>query len=413
MKRTIPHRALVLSAAILVALAGGCGSLVLRSGAVAAASHHLVRGTETRQAESGQQSASAASWSIVPSPNAPGAAINGLWGVAAVATSDVWAVGHAIDQSTNAGQTLTEHWNGTAWQVVPSPSPSAEDNILFGVSAVSASDLWAVGYMVSAPGVTQTLIEHWDGSTWQVVTSPNPGTQNNELFGVSVVSANDVWAAGFTSNSTTGKRMPVDKTLVEHWNGTQWNVIRSPNPYSGSNHLEAVAAVSASDVWATGTGISAGHTLIEHWNGKAWSAVTSPSPGSGGDLDALAVVSPSDVWAVGSYTTTTGATLTEQWNGTQWRVIASPNTQSSSLLSGVAAVSASDLWAVGSAFDATTGQFQTVTERGGGTRWSIVASPSPSGTTAQLISVAALGPTDVWAVGHATGNTLIEHYSAH
>ncbi len=38
------------------------------------------------------------------------------------------------------------------------------------VSAVSATDVWAVGTALGAND--STLAAHWDGHTWQVVTTP-------------------------------------------------------------------------------------------------------------------------------------------------------------------------------------------------------------------------------------------------
>jgi hypothetical protein len=58
----------------------------------------------------------------------------------------------------------------------------------------------------------------------------------------------------------------VDRTLIEHWNGTAWTVQQSPNP-GGSSHyddLHGVAAISAGDAWAVGSYGNAGRTLIEH-----------------------------------------------------------------------------------------------------------------------------------------------------
>ena len=43
-----------------------------------------------------------------------------------------------------------------------------------------------------------------------------------------------------------------DTDAVEHWNGTSWAIVPSPNMGTGNNHLNGVAAVSASDVWAVG-----------------------------------------------------------------------------------------------------------------------------------------------------------------
>ena len=70
------------------------------------------------------------------------------------------------DSNTSTSyRTLTEHWDGSAWSVVSSPSVGPETNLLFSVDAVSANDIWAVGFYYVA-GLGQTLILHWDGSTW-------------------------------------------------------------------------------------------------------------------------------------------------------------------------------------------------------------------------------------------------------
>src|SRR5712692_5517563 len=138
-------------------------------------------------------------WSVVPSPN-PNVVPSGLSGVAAVSAHDVWAVGGSGSQM-GGGQTLIEHWNGSHWQIVKSPNPGSIYNSLYGVTAVSATNVWAVGYYVHTTGVTQTLIEHWNGSRWSVVKSPSPASMNNELFSVAAVSASDDWAVGFSTNN--------------------------------------------------------------------------------------------------------------------------------------------------------------------------------------------------------------------
>ena len=78
--------------------------------------------------------------------------------------------------------------------------PSAHQSVtsipgfLSRVSAVSASDAWAVG-TVGNP--SEPLIVHWDGTGWSKVTSPNVPTA--ELSGVSMVSAADGWRWGLIS----------------------------------------------------------------------------------------------------------------------------------------------------------------------------------------------------------------------
>src|SRR6266571_589362 len=117
-----------------------------------------------------------------------------LNGIVAVSASDVWAVG-----SSN-GNTLIEHWNGSSWKAVPSPNPGVQyvDAGLSSVAALSASNVWAVGSYIDVIGDSYTLSEHWNGSSWNVVPSPNPGLQylDVSLSSVAALSASDVWAVG-------------------------------------------------------------------------------------------------------------------------------------------------------------------------------------------------------------------------
>src|SRR5438874_1801719 len=109
--------------------------------------------------------------------------------VAAVSASDVWAVGN-FSKSNNSSQTLIEHWNGTGWSVITSPNPGSVD-LLLGIAVVSTNNIWAVGQSLAQIG--QGLIEHWNGSTWSVVKSPNQlGSVNSFLFGIAVISAGDI-----------------------------------------------------------------------------------------------------------------------------------------------------------------------------------------------------------------------------
>src|SRR5262249_26130418 len=145
-----------------------------------------------------------------------------------------------------ATQTLIEHWDGTSCSVVPSPNASTGFNSLAAAAAVSATDVWAVGSFVSAAGAGQTLAEHWDGTSWSVVPSPSPGTGNG-LNGVAVVSPADLWAVEFTVTSG------INQTLIEQWNGTSWSTVPSPSPSTIFSTLNAAAADrSTGQAWAGG-----------------------------------------------------------------------------------------------------------------------------------------------------------------
>jgi len=279
-------------------------------------------------------------WKQVATPN-PGN-FDELNGVAVLSSCQAWAVGNY------SGGTLIESWDGTAWTQQPSPSPGSAGNGLFAVAATSATDAWAVGdYSTTAdPAHTQALIEHWDGTAWKQVPTPNP-TANDALSGVAAISATDAWAVG---EYVTGAGI---RTLIEHWDGTAWKQVPSPSP-GGTNGstLSSVDATSATSAWAVGNYFSSGtvdKTLIEHWNGTTWTRVPSPSPGgsNGSALSGVDAASAASAWAVGSYSNM-DKTLILHWNGTTWSRVASPNPSPfSNELSGVAAASPADIWAVG------------------------------------------------------------------
>jgi hypothetical protein len=58
---------------------------------------------------------------------------------------------------------LIMHWNGTRWEVVPSPNPEETISIALNcVAAVSRDNIWAVGNA----NYSSTLIVHWNGKAW-------------------------------------------------------------------------------------------------------------------------------------------------------------------------------------------------------------------------------------------------------
>ena len=66
--------------------------------------------------------------------------------------------------SSDLRRTLVESWNGTAWSVVASPSPSVA--FLYGVSCPSARSCKAVGEYANNSGAVRTLVESWNGTAW-------------------------------------------------------------------------------------------------------------------------------------------------------------------------------------------------------------------------------------------------------
>jgi hypothetical protein len=347
-----------------------------------------------------------------------GASISGqLTGVSALSASDAWAVG--ISAGSNPSATLILHWNGTAWVRVR--GPAIPFNVLDGVSMVSARDGWAVGNWDDTTTNNQpTLILHWNGTRWSKVPSPSPGNDGNHLLGVSAISATDAWAVGYYFTSPGG----LEYSLILHWNGTRWTKVPSPNPDPGDSGLAGVSAASASDAWAVGT---TGKnfsvvTMTVHWNGTSWTDVASPSPGGtlGSQLSAVSDSSRTNAWAVGLYSTPTSSkSLTLHWNGTSWRHVKSPSPSKippqegappQNELAGVSHVSHSGPWTVGD-YSTSTAQV-TMILHWNGTRWIKVPSPGRTGLNF-LAGISMDSSSDGWAVGGNpnTGKVLLLHWN--
>jgi hypothetical protein len=145
------------------------------------------------------------------------------------------------------------------------------------------------------------LVEHWNGSSWSIVPSPDPQNTSSILRTVSATGAADIWADGFSTNLLTNR----DGVLIEHWNGSSWSISAGVSPYPGPSDLYGAAALSPGDAWAVGG--SGGLTLIERWNGSSWTVLTSPNPNGGDTLLATTAITSCDVWAVGeTYITNIG-----------------------------------------------------------------------------------------------------------
>ena len=262
-----------------------------------------------------------ATWTVTP---LPGGGVQWLYGIAAINPSDAWGVGYAYTGYYSGNynyhyRVMITHWDGASWSDSPSPGKLGPFNALNGIDAVSADDVWAVGY--SKYG---SLIEHWDGTSWSVVPSPNKGSAGSGLSAVSFSAPDEGWAVGsWTLPRQTPIGYPVSRPLLLHWDGTRWARVARPH---GVKVLSSLVAIAPDDVWAVGSAGS--RTVAVHWNGVSWSIVPTPSPGVSATLTSVAGLGTADVWAVGSQEPHRGSalrTLIERWDGSSWREEPSPN----------------------------------------------------------------------------------------
>ena len=326
---------------------------------------------------------------ITPTPNGP--QYNRLKGVAAFDVNDVWAVGFT---NGNNNQTLTEHWDGSSWTIIPSPNQQ-DLSTLSAVGGIVTNDLWAVGSSNATPCCQrdQTLTEHWDGVQWSVVPSPSLNGFDF-LNAVAAVASDDVWAVGQDGR-------PTENAFFLHWDGQNWSVVDAP-PDAGPQF--AVAALASNDVWSAGSGRSPDNTsLFNHWDGTSWTTVPNPPITPGGvTIRGLSVLAPDDIWAAGSRfvefcdsDTCYDSEYVEvlHWDGQSWSVVSGPipNALGWARLKGIAAQSSTSVWAVGS------DNVQTHASHWDGTQWTN-APNTQLGAASFLEGVSFVGG-DAWAVG--------------
>ena len=111
------------------------------------------------------------------------------------------------------------------------PAPGTIDTVLTGVDVLSASDVWAVGYYFDG-SVNRPLALHWDGSAWS--NSPVPGA--GMLRKVRALAPDNVWAAGTFYNGSLQYQ-----SLVEHFDGTSWAPVASANAPAADTEIIGLA----------------------------------------------------------------------------------------------------------------------------------------------------------------------------
>jgi hypothetical protein len=278
-------------------------------------------------------------WQVVPSQSPTDHVV--LEDVHALGSADAWAVGRMYGPvgPDYESQTLALHWDGSAWAVVPTPSPAPYPGggwcELLAIDAVSDTEIWAAGsQFVQGPDGyigTQILIERWNGSSWTVFPAPmTVGGSGNFVDGVEVIAADDVWFVGdwltFPPSGAARK-----EALTMHWNGSSFTIFPAPffdNAPVGGHGLTAVSAVSSQDVWAVGGGHDGDYvsfSYIVHWNGSEWQYRPGPTAGWFHRLYDVEAVAHDDVYAVGDYQDASGYhALFLHWDGSAWTRLPDP-----------------------------------------------------------------------------------------
>ena len=142
-----------------------------------------------------------------------------------------WAVGNnaTILHYTVTGGVGT--WNVVAVSGRPGLSMDANLTSVFMLSPTSG---WAVGG-ISEPGITDgPVIIYWDGTKWSPVATPSipggitpTGHTSGILKSVYLAAPNDGWAVGYPGKLVAN---------ILHWDGISWNHVTSHRRFSARFH---------------------------------------------------------------------------------------------------------------------------------------------------------------------------------
>ena len=385
-------------------------------------------------------------WSIQHVPMPAGGTHSALDAVSCSSAGACTAVGFYTNNLGNQ-VTLAERWNGSAWSVQPTPDPpTATRSLLTGVSCSSATSCVAVGGYEAGPNVKNRLVYSWNGTRWALVEAGSPpGAVFSFLAGVSCTAPTACVAVGNELSASSDDIL----TLAQALNGSTWTVLTTPNPAGAIvSRLYGVSCSSPTACTAVGASIQGAHrsgaprgragpgrgttavsgaplaaTLAEAWNGSTWSIQATPNPvGTAEGLDLLVGVScqsAASCVAVGSSSpggSITTATLGESWNGTAWSIVTIPApTRFASALASVSCGSAACI-TVGY-FRNGSGTHQTLAEASAGSGWTVQPTPNPTGAVSSfLVGVSCGAPTACAAVGlydnsPGTSRTLAETWN--
>jgi hypothetical protein len=341
------------------------------------------------------------SWTKVASPNR-GTVASLLADVAAVpGTSTAWAVGYYWDTAAGNFRTLIQRYNGSSWNNVVSPNGiSSGASQLNDVDATGASNVWAVGYDGSG-----TLVLRYNGTSWVRIAAPSASIS---VRAVEAVSSTEAWAVGYSGSRAV---------VVQRKNGA-WTT-RYTIPVPDGRHLsvfEAVTVDSSGGVWAVGWDRNYDapgrpvSTVVVHFDGTSWTREVTPNPDDRNHLMDVAVAGNGDVFAVGLAQDTSGSGIAGRGlmlrrSGGSWAALAMPpgDAQAPGQLQSVAATASGPVWAVGYYSDSGSGLHQPLllrwTSTGGGTMSTYDVTPALT-VPAFAYGVSAATSGTLWAVGH-------------
>jgi hypothetical protein len=257
-------------------------------------------------------------WRAAETPSVPD--LHSFVAIDAVSADDVWAVG-------NGSVSVVMHYDGTEWSAT---TPSSSAFVLTDVDMTSASDGWVVGWRMGTSG-PRPLVMRWRNGRWAAVSVPPVGDGIGLLRHVYARAGDDVWAVGSLGEPLIGQAPLGGPALVMHFDGARWKQVEVPHggDPDATNDLWSVTAVSADEVWAVGDSCvwewdrTPCQPLILRLSNGGWQVVP-PAGDHGTNLRDVAARSGDDIWAVGYDLPPDGgqeADHVEHWDGQRFTTV--------------------------------------------------------------------------------------------
>ncbi len=248
------------------------------------------------------------SWSQISNPEFTGG--SGLDAIGR-AGEDIWAGGlrRSLEPPPAVGNVgLALKWTGSGWEtydVEPLATLGGRGfNSIRDIDGVAEDDAWGVGAAQQTGstdpfGPTPYIVRWAGGDRWELV---DVGIREfGQLGGVEAIARDDVWAVGSLFMGADGGTQP----LILHWDGSSWTRADVPFIEGRRAELRAVAARSATEVYASGTDADADgrpRQLMLKYDGSSWQRIdAAPTAGIDQWFRSMDVTPVGDVWAMGQY----------------------------------------------------------------------------------------------------------------
>jgi hypothetical protein len=272
-------------------------------------------------------------WGVQTIPKPTPSAYSTLASVACPSNDWCISVGATFTSPTLETQNpISELRKGTAWQLVQVPKPAgASYGALSSVSCLSISNCYAVGAYSNGP-VNHPLIEHWNGSAWSVLPTGIPASRSIALTLIKCTSATSCLALGNEAVGNAAAPPLVDALYGTRWNGSQWAPTSlKGSPYGASRAgLTSMSCASATACFAMGFATLNGEYLpvVERYANGVWSEIALPVPAGRrvAIWTAVSCSSATSCLAVGQLGPTgdSQGVFAASWNGQRWKAAAAP-----------------------------------------------------------------------------------------